>query len=479
MERRWQVLLVTAVAVFISFLDVTIVNVAFPDIEQEFAGTSRSDLSWVLNAYNIVFAALLVPAGRVADIVGRRKMFFVGLLTFVGASAVAGAAPDAATLIAARIAQAVGGAILVPTSLGLLLPEFPPEKRATATAIWTAAGAVAAAVGPSLGGVLVDAAGWRWVFFVNLPIALIALIPARRVLREVRDENARTLPDALGSAVLVAAVALVALGIVKGPDWGWESVEVIGSIAVGLALLPVVVVRSLRHPAPVIELSLFKVRSFAVANGGMLVFSAAFYALLLANILFTTEVWGWSVLKAGVAVTPAPLMAALSAPIAGALADRFGQRVVALPGALLFASGCLYLSLNMGVTPDYVGDLLPGQLLTGAGVGVSFAAWGSAAVANLDPARFATGSAVLGCLRQLGAVLGIAILIALLEEATPLDPVGPFSTAWALMAGAAGIVAAIALALGRVRAGEVERVPRSDSTRTRRSDALQTGPTRA
>jgi EmrB/QacA subfamily drug resistance transporter len=459
MERRWKVLIVTAVAVFVSFLDVTIVNVAFPDIEKDFPGTAQADLSWVLNAYNIVFAALLVPAGRIADLVGRRRMFFVGMLTFVAASMVAGAAPTPELLVAARVLQAAGGAVLVPTSLGLLLPEFPPSKRATATAIWTAAGAVAAAVGPSLGGVLVDAAGWRWVFFVNLPIALVALVPARRVLREIRDEEAAGLPDLLGSALLVAGVALIALGIVKGPEWGWDSAQVLGSVGAGLALLPVVVIRSLRHRAPVIEISLFRVRSFAVANAGMLFFSAAFYALLLANVLFLTGVWHWSILHAGVAITPAPIMAALSAPFAGLLSDRFGQRVVALPGALLFAAGCGYFAIVMGATPDYVNELLPGQILTGMGVGFSFAAWGSAAVAQLPPARFATGSAVLGCLRQIGAVLGIAILIALLQGASPAHPVDAFSEAWTLMAGAAVIVALTALALGRVRAGEPAALP--------------------
>jgi EmrB/QacA subfamily drug resistance transporter len=458
-ERRWKVLIVTAVAVFVSFLDVTIVNVAFPDIEKDFADTARADLSWVLNAYNIVFAALLVPAGRIADLVGRRRMFFVGMFTFVGASMVAGAAPSPELLVGARVLQAVGGAILVPTSLGLLLPEFPASKRATATAIWTAAGAVAAAIGPSLGGVLVNAAGWRWVFFVNLPIALIALIPARRVLREIRDEDSAGIPDLLGSALLVAGVALVALGIVKGPEWGWDSTRVLASLGAGAVLLPIVIYRSLRHPAPVIEASLFRVRSFAVANAGMLFFSAAFYALLLANVLFLTEVWGWSILKAGVAITPAPTMAALSAPVGGLLSDRFGQRVVAIPGALLFAAGCAWFAGVMDVTPNYASELLPGQVLTGMGVGFSFAAWGSAAVAQLPPARFATGSAVLGCLRQVGAVLGIAILVALLQNAAPTDPVGVFADAWTLMAGAGVLVALIAVALGRVRAGDPAVLP--------------------
>src|ERR1051325_6294680 len=184
MERRWKVLLVTSVAVFMGFLDVTIVNIAFPDIRSSFPDDSLASLSWVLNAYNVVFAALLVPAGRVADIVGRRRMFFIGLITFLAASAVCGAASSVEMLVAARVVQAAGGAILVPTSLGLLLPEFPLEQRATATALWGAVGGVAAATGPSLGGLLISWTDWRVVFFVNLVFGLVAWVPARRLLRE-------------------------------------------------------------------------------------------------------------------------------------------------------------------------------------------------------------------------------------------------------------------------------------------------------
>src|SRR5436190_21956100 len=222
MARRWKVLLVTSVAVFMGFLDVTIVNIAFPDIRSSFPDSSLAGLSWVLNAYNVVFAALLVPAGRVADIVGRRRMFFIGLLTFLAASAVCGAAGSVEMLVAARVVQAAGGAILVPTSLGLLLPEFPLEQRATATALWGATGAVAAATGPALGGVLVDATSWRWVFFVNLAIGLPALIPARRLLRESREPQT-PFPDMLGAILLAGGVAALALGIGQGPRWGWSS----------------------------------------------------------------------------------------------------------------------------------------------------------------------------------------------------------------------------------------------------------------
>src|ERR687887_2312300 len=209
MARRWQVLTVTSVAVFMSFLDLSIVNIAFPDIRASFADVSLPHLSWVLNAYNVVFAAALIPAGRLADRFGRRRLFFIGALTFLAASVLCGLAGSVDLLIGARAVQALGAAILVPTSLGLLLPEFPLSERATATAVWGATGAVAAAAGPALGGVLVNATSWRWVFFVNLLIGLPALIPARRLLRERRDEHPGPLPDALGVALLIVGVGLL------------------------------------------------------------------------------------------------------------------------------------------------------------------------------------------------------------------------------------------------------------------------------
>jgi EmrB/QacA subfamily drug resistance transporter len=457
-KKRWKVLLVTSVAVFMGFLDVTIVNIAFPDIEASFPDTSLAGLSWILNAYNIVFAALLVPAGRLSDRIGRRRTFFVGVLTFLAASAVCGFAPSVEVLVAARVVQAAGAAILVPTSLALLLPEFPLEQRATATALWGATGAIAAATGPSLGGVLVDATSWRWVFFVNLVIGLPALIPARRLLTETRDQHPGPLPDVVGALLLVAGVGLLSLGIVKGEDWGWGGGRVIGSLVAAVVLLAAFVLRSARHPAPVIELGLLRVRSFAVANVGVFLFALGFYAVLLANILFLTSVWEWSVLRAGVSVTPGPLMAAISAPIGGRLADRYGQRVVALPGGLLFAAGCLVFAASIGATPHYASEFLPATILTGAGVGLSFAAWGSAAVAELPPSRFATGSAISSTSRQIGAVLGIAILVAVLGTPQPEDAVATFHTAWTLMAIPTGVAGVLALALGRVRARDPEAV---------------------
>jgi EmrB/QacA subfamily drug resistance transporter len=457
MARRWQVLLVTAVAVFMSFLDVTIVNIAFPDIRESFPESSLSELSWILNAYTIVFAAALVPAGRLADRFGRRRFFFIGLLLFLAASVACGAAGSVEVLVAARAVQALGGAMLVPASLGLLLPEFPIERRATATALWGATGAVAAATGPSLGGVLVDWQGWRAVFFVNLLIGLPALIPARRLLRESREP--RTLfPDALGGLMLATGVAALVLAIVEGPDWGWASARIVGLFAGSAALLALFLARSARHRAPVIELSLFRVRSFAVANAGGFVFAAGFYAMLLCNVLFLTGVWHYSILKAGLALTPGPLLAAVSAPVGGRLSDRFGQRVVAVPGSLLFAAGVL-LFLLTGSDPAYVSEFLPANLLAGIGIGLTFAAFGSAAVAELPRNRYSTGGAINNCIRQIGAAVGVATLIVVLGTPTLDNALHLFHRAWVLIGLTGAVAAIIGLALGRVRAREAAELP--------------------
>ena len=456
MARRWQVLLVTSVAVFMSFLDVTIVNIAFPDLRASFPDESLASLSWVLSAYSIVFAAALVPAGRLADRYGRRRFFFLGVLTFLAASVLCGAAWNVDVLIAARTVQAIGGAMLVPASLGLLLPEFPLERRATATALWGATGAVAAAAGPSLGGVLVAWQGWRSVFFVNLLIGLPALVPARRVLRESREAHP-FLPDLLGALFLALGVGSLVLAIVQGPSWGWDSARTLGAFAASAAFLAGFLVRSARHRAPVVPLSLFRVRSFAFANLGAFFFAIGFFALLLCNVLFLTGVWHYSVLRAGVSLTPGPLMAALAAPVGGRLSDRFGQRVVAVPGSLIFGGGTLIFALGTGAEPAYLTEFLPAALLTGIGIGLTFAAFGSAAVAELPPNRYATGGAVNNCIRQIGAAIGIAVLVVVLGTPT----LAHFHRAWSLIALTGAVAAVAGLALGRVRArhGVQEAVP--------------------
>jgi EmrB/QacA subfamily drug resistance transporter len=450
LPREWQVLLVTTVAVFMAFLDVTIVNVAFPSIAADFSGSSLADLSWVLNAYNVVFAAMLVPAGRLADRVGQRRLFFGGLWLFLAGSVLCGIAPTAEFLIAARVVQAVGAAALIPTSLALVLPEFPPERRTVATSVWAAAGAVAAAAGPSVGGVLIDAGGWRWAFLVNLVVA-VGVLPARRLLVDRTDPAGADPPDLLGGALLAGAVGALALGIVKAPDWGWTDDRVLGAWLVSALALGALALRSRRHPAPVLEPGLLAIRSFGVGNAAMLVLSLGFYALLLCNVLFLTQVWGYTVLEAGFGVTPGPLAAAVAAVAAGRLTERIGPRAVLVPAALVAAAASLLYRSLTGDAAAYASDWLPAQLLSGAAFGMAFAAVATATVMDLPPNRLATGAALSSCARQIGAVIGIAVLIAVLGDSDP----DAFDEAWLLIAVA---LAAAGLVSMRLPSGRVEEI---------------------
>src|SRR2546423_5766304 len=340
-RARWRAFLLVAPAIFITFLDMFIVNIAFPDILRDFKGSSISELSWVLNGYTIVFAALLVPLGKLGDVIGRRLVFQVGTLLFVAGSALSAAAPSPGFLIGARVLQGVGAAAITPTSLGLVLPLFPANRRASAIGAWAALGGVGSAMGPPLGGLLTEGS-WRWIFIVNIPIGLLTIALVQRRLREVRDSRA-LLPDALGSVLAVISVGLLVLGLVQGDRWDWDT-RVIACFAAALVLGIAFVARSLRHRAPVIELDLFKSSEFSLANAANLVLYVAFAAYLLGNVLFLTEVWKYSVLDAGLAFAPSPAMAALFAGISSRFSDRLGPAIVGAPGGIILAVGCLMLT---------------------------------------------------------------------------------------------------------------------------------------
>lgn len=439
-------LAVTSLATFLAFLDVTIVNIAFPAITESFGSTSVADLSWVFGAYNVVFAALLIPAGRAADLVGRRRLFVIGLALFGVASAACALAPTAWLLVAARVLQAVAAALLVPSSLALLLPAVAPERRGTAVGVWGAMGGIAAATGPALGGLLVETFGWRAVFLVNLPLVAVALVLAVRVLTESRSPQ-RGLPDPLSVGLLGAGVAAVALGIVESGSLVW------GPLVGGVLLLVLFGWRNRRTARPLVPSELFGIRAFTFAVLGYLVFSGGFYALLLSNVLFMTDVWSWSTLAAGLAVTPGPIMAAIGSTVGGRIADRFGARATIVPGGLLFAAGCLLFATRLGPSPEYLAVFLPATLLTGTGVGLVYSGLATAGVSRLPAAHYATGSAVGTCARQIGAVLGIAVLLSGLAAAPGL---GTFQAGWLVMTGTALVTVLCGAAVGGTRLASVE-----------------------
>lgn len=415
MQRRTVALLVACAGGYLAFLDTTIVNTSFPDIAASFPEAERSELSWILDSYFIVLAALLVPAGGIADRLGRKRVFLAGLAAFAVTSVACAVAPTWEALVAARVLQGASAAILAPVSLALVLPEFPPARRATAVGVWGAAAALAAGSGPPLGGVLVEIADWRWIFLVNVPLAGLALLAGRRALVESRDEAATALPDLPGAGVAALALGALALGIVEGPGWGWGSAEVLGCFAAAVVLLAVLARRCLAHPRPIVDPDLLRIASFRRANLGLLLFATAFFSMILGNILFLTSVWGYSVLDAGLATIPGPLATAIVSGPAGRLADRVGHRAVIVPGALAYAAGLLILR-SAGAEPDYLGVWLPGSLVAGIGIGLAFPTFGAAAVAEVGPDRFGAASAVSSAFRQIGAVLGTAILVAIVGE---------------------------------------------------------------
>jgi EmrB/QacA subfamily drug resistance transporter len=445
MEQRWKVLLITSVGLFMASLDLFIVNIAFPDLARDFDGASLANLSWVLNAYAIVFAALLVPAGRVADRIGRKRVFVAGLILFSLASALCALASTIPLLVAARVLQAAGGAMVIPTTLGLVLPAFPPQQRPLAIGIWSAISGVAAALGPPLGGILVQIS-WHWIFLVNVPIGAATALLAIRNLEEVRaPEDGR--PDLLGAVALALGIALLTLGIVKGPDWGWGDARDLAAFAGAALLIAAFVARSARHKAPVIELPLLRVRSFALANLATLVFFAGFGSMLLSGVLLLTEVWGFSALQAGFALSPGPLTAAAFAIPSGRLGGRIGQRPVATAGGFVFAASFAYILATVDTGSTYATSFLPGFILGGAGVGMALGTLPAAATAALPPSRFATGSAVFGMSRQLGSAIGVAVLVALLSTQTG-DLLAGLRQGWWFSLAAGLATAALAAALG-------------------------------
>jgi EmrB/QacA subfamily drug resistance transporter len=409
-------------------LDMFIVNVAIPSIGRSFGGANLASLSWVLNAYAIVFAALLVPAGRAADLIGRRAAFLTGMVVFGLASAACAVAPDVWVLVVSRVVQAAGGALLMPASLGLLLAAARPEKRAGTIRAWTSVGGAAAALGPVIGGALV-AASWHWVFLVNVPIVAIAVAAGLRVLRPDPASAARAgraaerseaLPDTLGAVVFTVAIGALALALVKSDDWGWASPSTIGLIVAAAVLVALFIRRSARHPSPVIELHLLRRPTFATATAANVVFGTAFGAMLLLVTLWCQDVWGWSALRTGLGVAPGPLLVPFWSIAAGPLARKVGPGPVAAAGCAIYAAGCVFWRLNLAVTPDYATRMLPGMLLTGTGVGLTLPTLVSAAVSAVPPHRFATGSGIVTMARQVGIVLGVSVLVTVLGH-----PAGP------------------------------------------------------
>ena len=462
LSRAYKVLGLTAIATFLVSLDTSIVVVARNSIQADLGHPTL--LTWVFSGYNIAYAAGLLTAGRFADVNGRKRSFLRGLAIFSLGSVLCGLAPSAPLLVAARIIQALGGAQLTPASLALVLPEFPVEKRTVAIGIWGAVGGLAAAAGPSAGGLLVDALSWRWMFFINVPFCIFTLVVGSRILHESKDPNATKNVDLVGTALGFPGVALVTLAIVQSGDWGWVDARTAASLVVGFLLLALFVKRCGSVRDPLLDLSLFKLPFVVAANISGLFFSIGFLGMWLLNTQWLQAVWHYSPAKSGLAIAPGPITAALLAAPMGRMAMKWGHSRVLMLGSALLSFGTVMFSLQVAPTPNYVTGLLPWMIVTGAGVGCSMSTLSASASAFLPPAKFAMGSALNTTMRQVGSALGAALagsmvisVSRILQKAqqTKTPPVftnavyADFDRAWRTMGGIYLLAGIIMIALFR------------------------------
>ena len=455
-RRRWAVLAVASAAQFLTILDLWVVNIALPALQHDFAPATLSDVSWILDVYAIVLAALLLPAGRAADSIGRRECFLAGLAVFGVASLGCAVAPDLPALIAFRALQAAGAAVLMPTSLGLALSVFPSHQRGTAVGVWAGVGAVAAGSGPVLGGLLVESS-WRWIFLINVPVILatlaagVAILPRRGNMRGNADagERGSRRPgwriDGVGTLLVLGAVGLVCTALTEAP--GWPPSRSWPVLAAGLVLAAVFVAHIRRHPDPLVAPRLFAARAFSAGAVGLVTYYTGFAAMLLGTTLLLTAEWHFSVLHAAASIAPGPITAGIVSPFAGRLSAHFGTRATVVTGALLFAAAAAGPLASAGSRPAYAAVILPSMLLWGmANALIQPSLFATAAAA--PPAELASGSAVLTMARQLGSALGVAIFVAAFG-ARPATGLAGFDRAWIVVLITAAMTAFAGLATGR------------------------------
>ena len=448
---RRLVLIVVVAAVFMTNLDLWIVNVALPSIGTGFGGghrTSLSSLSWVLNGYAVGLAAVLIVAGRLGDRIGHRKVFLGGVAIFTLSSGLCAAAPNLPVLIAARVLQSTGAAAQLPTSLALLMAVYPPERRTAVARGWSAVGALAAAAGPVIGGLLV-VHSWRLVFIVNLPIGVLSLIAGLRVLPHPAAKQREPLPDLGGAALVTVAVAALTGALVQAPVWGWASVATVGLLLLAVLAGALFVRRCAVHRSPLFELSLFRVRGFGVANAATFVFSIGFAIMLLSNVLWCQEVWHYSALRTGLAMAPGPALVPIATVLSARAVNRYGAGPVATAGATLFAASMLWRVFVVHTSASYLTDLLPNMVFGGIGVALSLSTLIAAGVTSLPADRSATGSAVVNAGRQIASAVGVAVLVSLIGVRVDAGSTGSFRLAWLLTALLALAAGGLAVALPR------------------------------
>ena len=420
-DRRhspWLVLVILCLGFFMILLDTTIVNIAIPAISDKLHA-SLSDILWVLNSYILVYAVLLIPAGRLGDLYGPKRLFMVGLVVFTLASAACGFAQNPTQLILFRVVQGVGGALLTPQTLSVLTVIFPPAKRGAAFGVWGATAGVATIAGPVVGGWLVTDFGWRWIFFVNLPVGVITLVLAAIVMPPLRL-NRRHRLDWLGTLLATVGLFLIVYGLIEGQshDWGavWGPVTIVELIIAGVVILGVFGYQQWvrRNTEPLVPFQIFRDRNYSVMNYVVMSIAFGMLGLFLPLTIFLQAVLGLSALQAGLTTAPMSVISMFVAPFAGRLADRIGGKWILFVGLSLFSAGMgiLIASSHLGVSRWH---LLPGLVVAGFGMGMTFAPLQTVAMLNVEPRMAGAASGFINTTRQLGGVIGSAAVGALLQ----------------------------------------------------------------
>jgi len=406
-NRKWWTLGAVAFGLFMIMLDNTVVNVALPAIQRDLK-IGVSELEWVVNGYALTFAVLMLTGGKLADMLGRRRMFIVGLAIFTGASLACGLAGSAGFLIGARIVQGVGSALMNPATLSIITATFPPRQRGMAIGIWAGVSAMALAIGPLLGGILTQQISWGWIFFVNVPVGILAILVARIAIDESRDTSREQKLDLPG--LLTSAVGLFALtyGLIEANKYGWTSGRILGLFALCALALAVFVVIEMRSRLPMLDLSLFRNPTFAGANLVMLLVALAMFGVFFFVSLYMQNVLGYSPTQAGAAFLPMTILIVLIAPIAGKLSDRVGSRWLMGTGMILVSASLLIFS-RLGLDSSFW-NIFPGLIVGGLGMALTMTPTTAAAMGSVAVDKAGVGSAVLNSMRQVGGSLGIALM---------------------------------------------------------------------
>lgn len=426
-SRTRATLAVASGGTFLAFLDTTITNLAIPSVASEF-DVSVTDVSWVATAYVIVFAAMLAPAGALADAVGRARLFMTGVAIFTAASTLIAAAPTFEVLIGARAVQGLGAALMVPASLSLVLVAVPPARVRSAIGLWSAAGALAAAVGPALGGVAVEVVDWRLLFCLNLPIGLWILLSWKQLTGFDRRQGRA--PDLLGSALIGLGIAAVVYALTEGPGSGWSSARVLSAFVVATLASIAAVTRSAKHRRPALRLDLWRSRPFAATTLVSVLYGAALFTTMLIGVLLLVDVWGYSTLEAGLAVTPAALTTAVVGVGVGRLPVGLTPRAMVVAGSLIFGGTTGLMALVIDTEPRFLELWLPAGLVMGFGIGLATVGLSTSAAASVPPQHFSAATGLAMAARQLGGALGIAVLAVLMVEVEGTSLVAPYTAVY-------------------------------------------------